>query len=170
LIKVWKFDAAGKKFDLMSTLEGHTRGVTCLYLHGTFSYLLLVYDSSYSPSRVASGCSTDHLVLNFESYRSGYCLLEHLTSSVCDILIIILLQSSISLSVLVFLSDRITNAVVWLERQEYSGLGARHWRLYRHIKRHSQWRPYGSCHLFRAHGTCRCCRSQRRILCCLWWG
>jgi WD40 repeat protein len=40
LIKVWKFDAAGKKFDLMSTLEGHTRGVTCLYLHGN---LFLLY-------------------------------------------------------------------------------------------------------------------------------
>ena len=31
-IRIWKFDQANSKFDLLSTLEGHTREVTCLYL------------------------------------------------------------------------------------------------------------------------------------------
>ena len=35
VIRIWKFDRATSKFDLISTLEGHTREVTCLYLHGT---------------------------------------------------------------------------------------------------------------------------------------
>jgi WD40 repeat protein len=34
LVRIWKFDRASSKFEMISTLEGHIREVTCLYLHG----------------------------------------------------------------------------------------------------------------------------------------
>ena len=36
LIKIWKFDQPSGQFEVLSTLEGHIRDVTCLYLFGTY--------------------------------------------------------------------------------------------------------------------------------------
>ena len=34
VIKIWKFDQPSSKFEVISTLEGHIRDVTCLHLFG----------------------------------------------------------------------------------------------------------------------------------------
>ena len=46
-IRIWKYDVAGSKFDMLSVLEGHIREVTCLYLHGKkSSYFVFAFKSS----------------------------------------------------------------------------------------------------------------------------
>jgi WD40 repeat protein len=45
IIKIWKFDQANTSFEIISTLEGHLRDITCLVLVGT--YFITLYQFIY---------------------------------------------------------------------------------------------------------------------------